>query len=153
MSWPTVPWMDGCGERVPSYNLRRRRCEGCKAIARRRDTKNFRERRKSRDDFERPFLRDQHGMTEADYARMVVAQDGRCAGCDRTPPFRGDKQLHIDHDHRCCPQGGRSCERCRRGLLCPDCNMGLGLLGDDPERLETLAAYLRKHQGVMDRGR
>lgn len=123
-------------------------CPDCRKAASRARTKRYRERRKARPDFERPFLREQHGMTEADYARMVVAQDGRCAGCDREPPVAG-KGLHIDHDHGCCPQGGRSCARCRRGLLCAECNMALGLLHDDPDRLEALAAYLRKYRGVI----
>ena len=29
-----------------------------------------------------------------------------------------------------------------RGVLCPACNTGIGLLGDDPERLESAADYL-----------
>lgn len=126
-------------------------CQACRKAYRRAVTKRYRERQKARPDRERPFLREQHGMSELDYAQMLVAQNGRCAGCDREPPVAG-KQLHIDHDHRCCPKGGRSCERCRRGLLCAECNMALGLLADDPDRLDQLAAYVRRWKGVMHRG-
>jgi hypothetical protein len=121
-------------------------CQPCRVANRRAITRRYRDRVKQRPDYARPFLREQHGMTELDYSRMVVAQDGRCAGCGRIPPIAG-KDLHIDHDHRCCPRGGRSCERCRRGLLCAECNMALGLLHDHAETLERLAIYLRKWAG------
>lgn len=126
-------------------------CDGCRKALRAASSKRYRDKQKRKPDYERPFLREQHGMTELDYARMVMAQDGRCGGCDRQAPIAG-KQLHIDHDHRCCPQGGRSCARCRRGLLCAECNMALGLLADDPRRLENLAAYLRKWGEVVNGG-
>lgn len=41
----------------------------------------------------------QLGVDDAEYARMLAAQDGRCAipGCTRTPKTR---RFHVDHDHR-----------------------------------------------------
>ena len=122
-------------------------CGQCRLVARRGVTKRYRERLKASGG-DRSFLKYQHGMTEDDYAQMLATQGGRCAGCGRTPPVAG-KDLHIDHDHGCCPQGGRSCERCRRGLLCAECNMALGLLRDNPETLQRLADYVRKggHRG------
>lgn len=127
-------------------------CDECRKAARRAVTKRYRERQKLRPDYQRPYLREQHGITESDYQRMVNDQDGQCAGCGRVAPIAG-KDLHIDHDHGCCPKGGRSCDRCRRGLLCAECNMALGLLADDPERLDRLAAYVRRWKGVMQGGR
>ncbi|MFC4114136.1 endonuclease domain-containing protein [Nonomuraea zeae] len=50
-------------------------------------------------------------------------------------------ELHIDHDHSCCP-GPRSCGQCIRGVLCMSCNTALGHVKDDAGRLEALANYL-----------
>lgn len=63
--------------------------------------------------------------------------DAKCAnpGCGATD------NLHIDHDHSCCPQKG-SCGKCVRGLLCRDCNVSLGSLHEDPRRIRGLVDYL-----------
>lgn len=57
-----------------------------------------------------------------DVDRMLTEQDGKCKlkGEDLSDGF------HIDHDHRCCPQGGKSCGKCIRGLLCQKCNHLIG---------------------------
>ena len=86
-------------------------------------------------------LWDVHRLTPAQYDAMVEAQGGTCAGCGR-----GDQMLHIDHAHD-CPAGHserQTCPRCRRGLLCADCNHTLGMAGDSPETLRALAAYLER---------
>ena len=61
--------------------------------------------------------------------------DGRCEICGRVP---GDDEraLHIDHDHKT----GRF-----RGLVCNNCNGGLGRFKDNPEFLLAAADYLRSH--------
>jgi hypothetical protein len=51
------------------------------------------------------------------------------------------ERTHLDHDHRCCPRG-KSCQYCRRGLACPECNQLIGLAHDDPDRLRRIAANL-----------
>ena len=78
----------------------------------------------------------QHGLTTADYDRMLEAQSDRCAICrSKTPLGRG--RWHIDHDH----VTGQV-----RGLLCNNCNMGIGYFGDDPEVLTAAAHYVAKHR-------
>ncbi len=70
-------------------------------------------------------------------------QGGLCYLCgdplERTK-FRG---VHLDHDHSCCKLG-YSCEKCRRGLSCPDCNILIGRAKDDPDRLRRIADNLEK---------
>lgn len=72
-----------------------------------------------------------YGMTVEDYDRMLAEQEGRCAACGDVPT----KRLHVDHDH----STGQV-----RGLLCGECNLGIGKFKDDPERLESAARYLRR---------
>lgn len=43
------------------------------------------------------------------------------------------EKFHIDHCHT---------TNSFRGLLCPNCNSGMGLLGDNPDRLRAAAEYL-----------
>jgi hypothetical protein len=59
----------------------------------------------------------------------------------RNKGCRTSVRLHIDHDHACC-SGQKSCGSCVRGWLCQSCNMALGLLGEDRERIIGLAKLL-----------
>ena len=78
-----------------------------------------------------------HNVTEQWYADRLIEQNFACAIClDR------GVTLYIDHDHACCPQSGKSCGTCARGLLCHHCNSGLGLFRDQPRRLSAAIDYL-----------
>lgn len=59
-------------------------------------------------------------------------------GCDST------ESLHMDHDHSCCNTGRDrfSCGECLRGWLCRACNTALGLLKENPRRIEGLLESL-----------
>lgn len=72
-----------------------------------------------------------HGLRPEDYGELFDAQHGKCAICKRPP--RDGEFLHIDHDH----ETGKV-----RGLLCRNCNAGLGQFKDDVDRLMAAAAYL-----------
>ena len=78
--------------------------------------------RKARD------LRRRYGITLEDYHLQFEVQQGKCAICD------GDTDtLCVDHDH----DNGNI-----RGLLCHNCNKGLGLLGDTLQRIERAYIYI-----------
>lgn len=81
-------------------------------------------------------------LTIADLDRMIAAQGGRCAICGVRFEDAPKGMANIDHNHECCPQN-HACERCRRALLCYNCNSGLGQFKDDPLLLEVAAHYLR----------
>jgi Recombination endonuclease VII len=82
-------------------------------------------------------LKHKFGLTMAEYNQMVADQGGRCAACGAVP----ETTFHVDHDHRCCP-GSKTCGKCVRSLLCHPCNVTLGFMRDDSDRLRALADYL-----------
>jgi hypothetical protein len=78
-------------------------------------------------------LKSNYGISLEEYERMLACQGGRCAICGSTDPC-GKPTFAVDHDH----VTGEV-----RALLCNKCNPAIGMLGDDPERLEAAARYLR----------
>lgn len=88
------------------------------------------------------YLKSLHGMSLEEWDAMWAAQGGRCCYCESQLPVNR-KLVHIDHDHSCCAPK-RSCALCRRGLACQNCNFVIGNALDDPDRLELIAANLRK---------
>lgn len=70
------------------------------------------------------------GLRPGDYARMMEAQQGRCAICGTTAEV-----LCIDHCHN---------TGVVRGLLCHKCNKAIGLLQDDFDVLLSAVMYLRR---------
>jgi len=77
------------------------------------------------------------GLSLDDLERMLIEQGGLCAICERRPARR----LCIDHCHA---------TQKVRGLLCDNCNIALGLLDDDPERLRAAIAYVLRGRGVVE---
>jgi hypothetical protein len=90
-------------------------------------------------------LRAMHGMQPEDWQALWDAQQGCCYLCENPLPLPGEGKTVIDHDHQCCPEG-RSCKFCRRGLACNNCNMAIGLAGEDPARLRRMADNLEAAQ-------
>lgn len=86
-----------------------------------------------------------NNLPEGWYESRLVEQEGKCAICF-TPVDDLTKGLAIDHDHAHC-SGRFSCGRCVRGLLCSECNMGLGWFGDSIFRLEKAKEYLERWNG------
>jgi Recombination endonuclease VII len=78
------------------------------------------------------------GISRQKYADLFHSQRGVCAICfqPETATRKGViKALAVDHDH----QTGEV-----RGLLCYECNTGIGKLKDDPEVLRNAADYLER---------
>lgn len=73
---------------------------------------------------------------------------GRCGICGTTEPG-GQGGWHIDHDHRCCNDDKSlpfGCAKCIRGILCNQCNIGLGYFKDDPDILRAALAWVEGHR-------
>ena len=79
-----------------------------------------------------------YGITLEDYKEMLAGQGSVCAVCGCLELGRKGL-LHVDHDHN----SGKV-----RALLCQSCNVCMGAAKDDPELLDKLAAYIRKHREV-----
>lgn len=91
--------------------------------------KRYRQSEACKQRLERNRLRTRYGLTVEQVAEMKLSQDNLCAICSLTP-----NTWHIDHDHTT----GKV-----RGLLCGQCNMALGLMKDDKDRLLKAVEYLR----------
>lgn len=74
-----------------------------------------------------------YGVTLEQLEQMQVAQDNKCAICGNT--FQKSPLPCIDHNHTT----GKL-----RGLLCYDCNRGLGVFKDNIKICESAVAYLKK---------
>lgn len=77
------------------------------------------------------------GLTETQFAEMLIAQGGLClvCRCDLGHLKRDGGRIHVDHCHR----SGRV-----RGLLCLQCNVGLGMFRDSPALLIAAVKYLKR---------
>ena len=99
------------------------------------DTANTRAKkwyRKNRDRRVGYDLHRHYGITLEQYEQMLAEQDGACAICKRLPTKR---TLAVDHNH----DTGRV-----RGLLCAQCNLGIGGLQDSLTLVLEAAQYLRR---------
>lgn len=76
----------------------------------------------------RANFRRSYGITPEEAGAMLVAQGGVCAICGQVP-----KRPCIDH------KGKRI-----RGILCANCNVGIGMLQDDPVILAEAINYLER---------
>lgn len=78
-------------------------------------------------------------MSLEDYDQLLLDQNNGCAVCGKSPEDNG-KRLAVDHNHTTGEV---------RGLLCNNCNTGLGQLGDNPATLRLALRYLeeRGHYG------
>jgi Recombination endonuclease VII len=83
-------------------------------------------------------LRQTFGLSVKQYEAMLNEQDGKCAICRCPERIKRNgrlKALAVDHCHG---------TGAIRGLLCSDCNTGIGKLKDDPAVLRKAADYLEK---------
>lgn len=74
------------------------------------------------------FLRWRYGITVEEYDAMFERQEGLCAICS-VPR----KRFHVDHDHE---------TKRVRGLLCNNCNTGIGMFQDNPTLLRLASMYV-----------
>lgn len=89
-------------------------------------------------------LKHRYGLAAGEYDKLLAAQSGVCAICKKPPaeahegkPRHWRDLLAVDHCHETDKV---------RGLLCNNCNAGIGHLGTESVALAA-ARYLRFHAG------
>lgn len=76
------------------------------------------------------MIKHRYGMSPSDLVALWESNDKGCHIC--STPLSLD-QVHIDH----CHDTGAV-----RGVLCRECNVGIGMFKDDPELLLKASTYL-----------
>lgn len=104
-------------------------CIDCQRIANRLWRKNNpdRDRERNRKHQLKFKLKNIYNLTEEEYNNLVKKSNGRCEIC------KSEEKLVIDHCHN---------TKVTRGLLCNNCNTGIGMLKDDIKVLQQAIKYL-----------
>lgn len=83
-------------------------------------------------------LKQKFGINHDQYMLMLHEQNSVCAICEKPEPVEG-RSLSVDHDH----ETGRV-----RGLLCSNCNPGIGKFKESIDLLRKAVAYLEREYTI-----
>lgn len=75
-----------------------------------------------------------YGIVQAQFIALLEKQNRACAICRQAFDLSKPRGVHVDHNH----VTGEV-----RGLLCPPCNNGIGMLREDANRFAAAVSYLR----------
>lgn len=83
------------------------------------------------------YLQRNYGISENEYNARLLSQDNSCPICKKEFSFGefGPDSPVVDH----CHTGGHV-----RGIICNECNRGLGYFRDNPNALRNAASYLEE---------
>jgi len=108
-------------------------CKTCASLykkeQRKRHPKKFALRHRN-DHLKRTF-----GITQDVYEELLESQSGRCAICGSSNPGKHVRHFDVDHGHT---------TGVVRGLLCNNCNRGLGHFQESEIVLIAALAYIRR---------
>ena len=96
-----------------------------------RNRKRYHDNPARRENISNTSLTRRYGISRADYDAMEAEQNGCCAICGLKP----EDSLHVDHNHHTHQV---------RGLLCGNCNFGIGKFNDNPDRMASVIKYLER---------
>lgn len=133
-----------CGEIKPTTEFSRKNYHGrwrfysyCKECNSKKFKKYYKE---NTEKCKKSNLKRKYGITPEDKEKMLENQGYKCAICgEELFLFGSSKKLtaHVDHDHKT----GKV-----RGLLCKECNTGLGKFRDNTDYLLSAISYLKKNK-------
>ena len=92
-------------------------------------------------DYHKKYALRKYGISLAEFEEMEIKQNGACAICGKKEVHKnqwGNVRLSVDH----CHISGKV-----RGLLCKNCNTGLGGFKDNIENLSKAISYLIRNKG------
>lgn len=110
-------------------------CKSCRAEYNRNHYKGKKDMYISSVSRNRGFGYERHKLSVEEYNELFEINRGICIICDL------NEATVVDHDHTCC-QGPTGCSFCVRGIICSNCNCGLGFFSDNVEALRNAVAYL-----------
>lgn len=117
----------------------RNQCKNCRSIiASKWKTKNLEKDGRVRAN---GHLRRRYGITLDDYDKMLAKQNGKCAICNGTYISEGKTRFSVDHCHTTSKV---------RGLLCNNCNSGIGKFNEDIETMKKAIEYIIMHNGGVN---
>lgn len=131
-------WKGRTPEQQAAYNARRReQYAGSESlrIQARKASREWQEQNPAKRKAQRLKV---YGITPAEYDALLARQGGGCALCGWSDASNKKMFPHVDH----CHVTGRV-----RGILCDNCNMAIGKMKDNPDRLRAAAAYLERGRG------
>lgn len=87
------------------------------------------------------FLKSKFGITLKDFNKLLESQKGKCAIClkpkDQLVHYKAKQKFGVDHNHLT----GQI-----RGLLCRNCNLGIGNFIESIQILKNAIKYLKLWQ-------
>lgn len=89
--------------------------------------------KKNKDRIQKYLVLRRYNLTEEKYNSMLLNQNNSCAICKK--PFTHKSKINVDHCHKSTKV---------RGLLCYNCNLGLGKFLDSVLLLNSAARYLNE---------
>ena len=129
---------DKINEKARAYaQQNRQKIRECCRKSRLNNLEQYRERERAyyhanKNKIREKTLKAKYGIALSQYNMILAMQEFKCACCETEDPG-GNGSFNVDHDHNT----GQI-----RGLLCQNCNAGIGQLGDTIEGILNAVRYL-----------
>ena len=78
-------------------------------------------------------IKKKYGISLDEYNEILASQNNECCICGTNDPGGPGSTFTVDHNHKTEEV---------RGLLCSNCNRGLGFFKDNPDHLFAATKYL-----------
>ena len=127
-------WRENNQDHNKNYHIKNK-----ETISKRKKKTNdiYYSKKETKDKVREYYLVNTHGITLDVYNYMLEKQEGCCSICGIHISELGVENLYVDHNHK----NGNV-----RGLLCSNCNLGIGHFKDNIDLLENAIKYLKQHE-------